>query len=70
MDILALIVFGIIVFPNMVDFVYTVAINVFWAVKNEEVDLIPTLLVDIYYTLKVCHDKEKGTLCYCIPLLY
>lgn len=70
MDILALIVFGIVLFPNMVDFVDTAAINIFWDVKNQDVDPMPALLVDIYYTLNVCHDKEKGTLRCCIPLLY
>ncbi|KAI5419272.1 hypothetical protein KIW84_043444 [Lathyrus oleraceus] len=69
-DILALIIFWIVLFPNMVDFVDTVTISVLWVVKNQEVDPVPTMLADVYYTVNVCHDKEKGTLRCCIPLLY
>lgn len=57
-------------FPNVCDFVDAVVISVFWAVKNLEVDPVPTLLADVYYTLSICPKKEKGSLSCCIPLLY
>ncbi|KAI5447256.1 hypothetical protein KIW84_014927 [Lathyrus oleraceus] len=43
---------------------------IFWAVKNLEVDPMPALLADVYYTMSICHSREKGSLSYCIPLLY
>ncbi|KAI5435089.1 hypothetical protein KIW84_021788 [Lathyrus oleraceus] len=69
-DVLALVIFGIVLLPNVSDFVDAVAINIFWAVKNLEVDSVPALLADVYYTMSICHSKEKGSLCCCIPLLY
>lgn len=47
-DILSLLVYGIILFPNMVDFVDSSAISVFWAVKDQGVDLVPALLADVF----------------------
>ncbi|KAI5409559.1 hypothetical protein KIW84_055110 [Lathyrus oleraceus] len=69
-DILDLIMLGIILFPNVVNFVDVSAINIFWVVKNLEVDLVPTLLVDVYYTMRIFHNREKGSLRCCIPLSY
>lgn len=68
--VLDLIIFGIVLFLNMVNFVHTTVITVFWNVKNQEVDLVPALLADVYYFLTVFHDKKKGSLHCCIPLLY
>lgn len=69
-DVIALIVFGIVLFPYVFDFVDAAAISVFWAANNQEVDPVPTLLVDVYYTIGIRHKKEKGSLRCCIPLLH
>lgn len=69
-DILALLIFGIVIFPNIGNIVDSIAINEFWAVNNQKVDLIYALLADIYYTLNICHDKKRGPLHSCIPILY
>lgn len=69
-DVVALIMFGIVLFPNVGDFVDAAAISIFWAVKNLEVDPVPSLLADVYYTMSICHSKKKGSLRCCIPLLY
>ncbi|XP_050914771.1 uncharacterized protein LOC127129668 [Lathyrus oleraceus] len=69
-DVMALIMFGIVLFPNVGDFVDVSAIRIFWAVKNLEVDLVPALLDDVYYTMSIFHSKEKGSMRCCIPLLY
>ncbi|KAI5444707.1 hypothetical protein KIW84_013109 [Lathyrus oleraceus] len=69
-DDVALIMFGIVIFPNVRDSMDNVAISIFWAVKNIEIDLVPALLADIYYTMSICHSREKGSLRDCIRLLY
>lgn len=68
--IVALIMFGIVLFPNVSDFVDASTISIFRALKNLEIDPMPTLLVDVYYTMNMCHSREKGSLHYCITLLY
>ncbi|XP_050889218.1 uncharacterized protein LOC127094425 [Lathyrus oleraceus] len=69
-DVLGLIMFGIVLFPNVSEIVDVATINIFWAVKNLEVDPVPTLLVDVYYTMNTFHSKDSGSFCCCIPLLY
>ena len=54
----------------MINFVDSTVISVFWAIKNQEVDPVPALLDDVYYTLNICHDKKIRSLHCCIPLLY
>ncbi|KAI5395797.1 hypothetical protein KIW84_062108 [Lathyrus oleraceus] len=69
-DVVALIMFGIVLFPNVSDFVDVAAISIFWAVKNLEVDPVFALLADVYYTRSIFHSGENGSLRCCIPLLY
>ncbi|KAI5441152.1 hypothetical protein KIW84_010568 [Lathyrus oleraceus] len=54
-DIVALIMFGIVFFPNVRDFVDGAAINIFWVVKNLEIDPLLALLDDVYHTMSICH---------------
>lgn len=46
-DVVALIMFGIVLFPNVSDHVDVAAISIFWTVKNLEIDPVPILLVDV-----------------------
>lgn len=61
----ALIIYGIMLFPNMEDVVDLASIYLFMA-KN----LIPTLLTDTYYTIHARNQKRKGAIVCCIRLLY
>ncbi|XP_050896809.1 uncharacterized protein LOC127103597 [Lathyrus oleraceus] len=61
----SLIIYGIVLFPNMEDFADLASIYLFMA-KN----LVPTLLVDTYYFIHVRNEKKKGTTVCCTPLLY
>ncbi|XP_050889582.1 uncharacterized protein LOC127094852 [Lathyrus oleraceus] len=57
---LALLVYGIILFPNLDSFVDHVAVRIFLSGNP-----VPFLLVDIYYALHDRHEKKGGTLlCY------
>lgn len=69
-DILALLIFGLILFPNMEGFIDDAAISVFWATKIFDEDYVPALLGDVYYTLEVRYNKKRGLMLCCIPLLY
>lgn len=61
---LALCIYGIVLFPNMVDFVDVNAISIF-LIRN----LVPTLLGDLYHPSHTIHSKKSGIILYCAPLL-
>ncbi|XP_050916508.1 uncharacterized protein LOC127131639 [Lathyrus oleraceus] len=62
---LALLIYGIVLFPNMEEFLDLVSIHIFLT-QNP----IRTLLVDTYYSIHVRTQKKKGTIVCCSPLLY
>ncbi|XP_050896235.1 uncharacterized protein LOC127102971 [Lathyrus oleraceus] len=62
---LALLIYGIVLFPNMEEFVDLAAIHIFLTQNS-----IPTLLNDTYYSIHVRTQKKKGTIVCCTPLLY
>ncbi|PNY04817.1 hypothetical protein L195_g001247 [Trifolium pratense] len=69
-EILALLIFGLILFPNKPNFIDTAAISVFWAVRVNEEDPVPALLANIYYTLHLRYKRRGGLMLCCLPLLY
>lgn len=62
---LALLIYGILLFPNIDDFIDIIAIDIF--LSN---NLVPTLLVDVYYYLHFRHEKKGVMILCCAPLLY
>ncbi|XP_050920212.1 uncharacterized protein LOC127137833 [Lathyrus oleraceus] len=68
--IMALLIFGLVLFPNMEKLIDAAAINVFWAVKVKNEDPVPALLADVYHTLHLRFEKKGGLILCCIPLLY
>ena len=69
-DVYALVVYGVLIFPNHEDFVGYDAIDVLVAVKTRAENPIPAILADTYMTLDLCHEwRNKKMLC-CIPTLY
>ncbi|XP_058767093.1 uncharacterized protein LOC131640724 [Vicia villosa] len=63
-DVLALLIYGLVLFPNPDQFVDVHAVTLFLA-RNP----VPTLLGDILHSLYTRTDKKRGTLMCCIPLL-
>ena len=64
-SILALLIYGLLLFPNTDNFVDINAIKIFLT-KNP----VPTLLADTYHSI---HDRTlagRGTILFCAPLLY
>jgi hypothetical protein len=68
--ILALLIFGLVLFPKLKNLIDAAALSVFWAVKGMGEDLVPALLADVHYTLHMRHEKKGGLMLCCIPLLY
>jgi len=70
MDVLALTLYGIMLFPNLEGFVNYVAINVFVAMKTRSENPVTTILAYIYETLDSYYKmKQKKVSCY-LPALY
>lgn len=63
-EILALLIYGLVLFPNPDQFIDVHAINIFLT-RNP----VPTLLGDILHSLHTRTTKARGTLMCCIPLL-
>ncbi|XP_058775494.1 uncharacterized protein LOC131649753 [Vicia villosa] len=63
-DILAFLIYGLVLFPNPDQFIDVHAIKIFLT-RNP----VPTLLGDILHSLHTCTMKKRGTLMCCIPLL-
>lgn len=64
-SILALLLYGIVLFPNVNDFVDMNAIQIFLT-QNP----VPTLLADTYVSIHERTSKGKGTIICCAPLLH
>jgi len=64
-SILALLIYGLVLFPNFDNFVDVNAIKIFLS-KN----IVPTLLADTYHSIHYRTVKKDGTILCCAPLLY
>lgn len=69
-DILALLIFGLIIFPSLYNSIDSTAISMFWVAKVHERNMAPVLLVDVYHTRYIPHDNGKGLMIRFIPSLY
>ncbi|XP_050915489.1 uncharacterized protein LOC127130542 [Lathyrus oleraceus] len=63
--IIAFLIYGIVLFPNMGDFMDLAFIHIFMT-KNH----VHTLLDDTYYSVHVRNQNKKGTIMCCVPMLY
>ncbi|XP_050908544.1 uncharacterized protein LOC127122210 [Lathyrus oleraceus] len=69
-NILALPIYGLVLFPTHEGFIDSVTISIFWAVWKDKQSLVPPLLADTFHTLHTRHQKKNGMLICCLPLLY
>ncbi|RDY10766.1 hypothetical protein CR513_04656, partial [Mucuna pruriens] len=70
MDALGLLIYGILLFPQLEDYVDLVAMRVFLAKKNKGENPTMVALADTYYSLNQCGERRRGVLRCCTPLLY
>jgi len=64
-SILALLIYGLVLFPNIEDFVNINSIQIFLTKKP-----VPTLLADIYHSIHDRTQRGRGIILCCTPLLY
>ncbi|XP_050908873.1 uncharacterized protein LOC127122609 [Lathyrus oleraceus] len=64
-DILALLIYGVVLFPNDDDYINHSIISVFVSGNH-----VPALVSDVYYCLHTRHKKRKGVVLSCASLLY
>ncbi|XP_014511407.1 uncharacterized protein LOC106770096 [Vigna radiata var. radiata] len=70
MDVLALTVYGIVLFPKIEDFVDPIAIDVFVARKMRSENPMTAILADVYGTMSFCHERKGKKILCCLPALY
>ncbi|XP_014515615.1 uncharacterized protein LOC106773435 [Vigna radiata var. radiata] len=69
MDVLALTVYDIVLFPR-IDFVDYTAIDVFVAKKTRSENPVTAVLADVYGTMSFCHERKGKKILCCLPALY
>jgi len=70
MDVLAMIIYGVLLFPNIEYFVDYTAVDVFVASKTRSENPVIAILADVFETLDLCFERKKRKmLCY-LPMLY
>jgi len=70
MNILVMIIYGVLLFPNIEYFVDYVAVDVFIASKTRSENPVTAILVDVFGTLDLCSERKKGKMLCCLPMLY
>jgi len=70
MDVLALTLYIVMLFPNVEDFVNYAAIDVFIASKTRSENPVPAILADVYIALHLCYDMGKRKLMCCLHMFY
>ncbi|XP_014490785.1 uncharacterized protein LOC106753481 [Vigna radiata var. radiata] len=70
MDVLALTVYDIVLFPRMEDLVDYTAIDVFVARKTRSENPVTAILADVYGTMSFIHERKGKKILCCLPTLY
>jgi len=69
-DVLALLVFGVILFPNVDGLVDLAAIDAFFAYHHSKESLVVDILADVYDTFDQRCEKSGARIICCTPALY
>ena len=67
---LALLIFGLVLFPCSKNLIDQAAMDVFHVVEYQKKNFVPAILAETLLTLKVCHDRKGGKLRCCSHMLY
>ena len=70
MSILALLIYGVVLFPSMIDRIDLVAVDAFLAYYYRWESPVVAILVDVYFTLDLSWEKKSTRVIYCLPALY
>ncbi|RDX74771.1 hypothetical protein CR513_45435, partial [Mucuna pruriens] len=69
-DILGLLLYGVVLFPYIEDYIDLAAIEVFLAKRDRGENPTMAVLANTYYTLSYCSGRKTANLRCCTPLLY
>ena len=61
MDVLVLVLYGVIIFPSIDNFVDLSAINVFIAYKINAENPVTAILADVYGNLNMCYESMESS---------
>jgi len=67
---LALAIYGLILFPGPSEIVTCGVVEMFWAVEKQKVNPIPAILAETFLTLTYCRQQGKGSIKCCSQLLH
>ncbi|RDX63819.1 hypothetical protein CR513_57699, partial [Mucuna pruriens] len=70
MDVFKLLLYGVLLFPHVENYVDLVAMEVFLARRNKGENPTMAVLADTYYSLNYCSEQKERSLRCCTPLLY
>ncbi|RDY11728.1 hypothetical protein CR513_03557, partial [Mucuna pruriens] len=70
MDVFRLLLYGILLFPQVEDYVDLATMEVFMAKKDRGENPTMAVLANTYYTFNYCSEQKEGSLRCCTPLLY
>jgi len=70
MDVFALALFGIMLFPKTQRFVDNTAISVYIAYRTRCESPVTAILADTYLALNSCNPKKKTRMVCCLPALF
>ncbi|XP_014511791.1 uncharacterized protein LOC106770498 [Vigna radiata var. radiata] len=70
MDVLALLLYGVMLFPNVQNFIDNASINAFVGYKDRSKNPVTVVLAEVYGTLNHCYEKKGGQMLCCLPVLY
>ncbi|RDX72485.1 hypothetical protein CR513_48025, partial [Mucuna pruriens] len=70
MDVYRLLVYGIVLFPHLEDYIDMATINVFLAKRDRGENPVIAILVDTYCTLNYCCERNGKSLRCCTHLIY
>ncbi|RDX69793.1 hypothetical protein CR513_51047, partial [Mucuna pruriens] len=70
MDVYALLIYDIMLFSHIEDYVDLVAVDAFLAKRDRGENLVIVILANTYYSLNYCYEKNEKALRCCTTLLY
>jgi len=70
MDVLARTLYGVMLFPNVGNYVKYAIVNIFVVVKTRFENLVTTILDDTYLALDLSYERKIKKLSCCLPILY
>jgi len=70
MDVIALTLYGVMLFPYVGDYVDIVVVDIFVAVRTRFENLVIAILADTYLALDLCYETRVRKRYCCLPMLY